>query len=256
MRPQVGPSGGPQIDTHWISESGIVDLMLLSGPTALDMWQQWGSLTGYTALPPLFSLAYHQCRWNYNDEADVEMVHNKFEELDFPYDVLWLDIEHTDGKRYFTWDKHAFPKPKEMIEKVAAHGRKMVTIVDPHIKRDSGYNVHKEAESLGLYVKDHTGKDFDGWCWPGSSSYLDYTTPKVRDWWATRFNYDNYVGSTPDLYTWNDMNEPSVFNGPEVSMQKACKNLDGVEHREWHNLYGMYQHRYYNMRLCARSNCM
>jgi alpha 1,3-glucosidase len=35
------------------------------------------------------------------------------------------------------------------------------------------------------------------------------------------------------------MNEPSVFNGPEVSMQKDLRNLNGEEHREWHNLYGM-----------------
>lgn len=25
-----------------------------------------------------------------------------------------------------------------------------------------------------------------------------------------------YEGSTKNLYIWNDMNEPSVFNGPEV----------------------------------------
>jgi hypothetical protein len=36
-------------------------------------------------------------------------------------------------------------------------------------------------------------------------------------------------GSTLDLFTWNDMNEPSVFNGPEVSMPKDTKNLDGIE---------------------------
>ena len=28
---------------------------------------------------------------------DVFSVDSMFEELDFPYDVLWLDIEHTDG---------------------------------------------------------------------------------------------------------------------------------------------------------------
>ena len=39
------------------------------------------------------------------------------------------------------------------------------------------------------------------------------------------------------------MNEPSVFNGPEVSMQKDLRNLNGEEHREWHNLYGMLFHR-------------
>jgi mannosyl-oligosaccharide alpha-1,3-glucosidase len=49
------------------------------------------------------------------------------------------DIEHTDGKRYFTWDENTFPRPLEMQRNISAHGRKMVTIVDPHIKRDEGY---------------------------------------------------------------------------------------------------------------------
>ncbi|EFH50420.1 predicted protein, partial [Arabidopsis lyrata subsp. lyrata] len=94
-------------------------------------------------------------------------------------------------------------------------GRKMVTIVDPHIKRDDSYFLHKEATRMGYYAKDSSGKDFDGWCWPGSSSYIDMLSPQIRKWWGGRFSYKNYVGSTP-LYTWNDMNEPSVFNGPEV----------------------------------------
>ena len=50
---------------------------------------------------------------------DVETVNSKFEEFDIPYDVLWLDIEHTDGKRYFTWDSRTFPNPEEMINGMA-----------------------------------------------------------------------------------------------------------------------------------------
>jgi len=164
----------------------------------------------------------------------------KFEEHDFPYDVLWLDIEHTDGKRYFTWDKHLFPTPARMQQELWKQGRRMVTIVDPHIKRDGNYRIHQEAENKGLYVKREDGvSDFEGWCWPGSSGYLDFTDTNVRDWWAKQFAYDKYIGSTPSLFTWNDMNEMSVFNGPEVTMQKTTKNLAGVEHREWHNIYGM-----------------
>lgn len=34
----------------------------------------------------------------------------------------------------------------------------MVTIVDPHIKRDGGYKIHKEATAKGLYIKDKDGK--------------------------------------------------------------------------------------------------
>ncbi|RYY33284.1 alpha-glucosidase, partial [archaeon] len=146
------------------------------------------------------------------------------------------------GKRYFTWDNHLFPKPDEMQNRLAARGHKMVTIVDPHIKRDSGYRVHSEASAKGLYVRNSAGQEYDGWCWPGSSSYLDFTNPMTRDWWASQFALDKYAGSTQNLYIWNDMNEPSVFNGPEVSMNKDAKSIDGVEHREWHNLYGFYQH--------------
>jgi len=234
------PSGS---SAYWMSESGVVDVMLLTGPTPAAIFSQYAALTGYTPLPPLFALGYHQCRWNYNDEADVKYVHGQFESLDLPFDVLWLDIEHTDGKRYFTWDKFKFPNPKEMQAELVATGRKMVTIVDPHIKKDSGYKVYQEAHEKGLFIKTKDDKEFDGWCWPGSSAYLDFTSSEVRDWWATRFSYEHYEGSTPALYTWNDMNEPSVFNGPEVSMSKDCKSLAGVEQREWHNLYGMYMQR-------------
>ena len=234
-------AGSPAATTaYFMSESGIVDVMLLPGKTPARAFKQYASLTGTTPLPPRFALGYHQCRWNYNDEDDVRYVHGQFEALDIPYDVLWLDIEHTDGKRYFTWDSFKFPKPKEMQQLLAATGRKMVTIVDPHIKKDPNYAVYQEASDKKLFIQKPDGSELDGWCWPGSSAYLDFTSEMVRDWWAGRFSYDNYVGSTETLYTWNDMNEPSVFNGPEVSMDKDAKSLAGVEHREWHNLYGMY----------------
>ena len=68
----------------------------------------------------------------------------------------------------------------------------MVTIIDPHIKRDGNYFIHKvgslshththtlththahslthaqDAEEHGYYVKksDHTSV-YEGWCWPG-----------------------------------------------------------------------------------------
>ncbi|KAG7356626.1 alpha-glucosidase [Nitzschia inconspicua] len=226
--------------SHWISESGVIDVFFIPGPSPQEFYRQYSKLTGTMPLPPMFSLGYHQCRWNYKDEQDVYQVHNKFEELDYPYDVLWLDIEHANEKRYFTWDKNLFPNPKQMQEKLWSQGRRMVTIVDPHVKRDDGYYIHKEATAKGLYIKERDGvKDYDGWCWPGSSSYLDFTNEKARSWWAEQFAYNRYQGSTPSLFTWNDMNEPSVFNGPEVSMQKHLLNLNGEEHREWHNLYGM-----------------
>lgn len=74
----------------------------------------------------------------------------------------------------------------------------------------------------------------------GSSGWPDYLDPAVRKWWADKFALDVYEGSTQDLYIWNDMNEPSVFNGPEVTMHKDAKHYGGWEHRDVHNIYGTY----------------
>lgn len=48
-------------------------------------------------------------------------------------------------------------------------------------------------------------------------------------------------GSTTSLFVWNDMNEPSVFDGPEQTMPKDAVHHGGWEHRDLHNLYGFYQ---------------
>lgn len=86
------------------------------------------SFLGTQALPPLFSLGYHQCRWNYEDEQDVKAVDAGFDAHDIPYDVIWLDIEHTDGKRYFTWDKQKFQNPRKMQEHLKKKKRKVNNI--------------------------------------------------------------------------------------------------------------------------------
>eukprot|EP00211_Chloroparvula_japonica_P004983 CAMPEP_0119120432 /NCGR_PEP_ID=MMETSP1310-20130426/1470_1 /TAXON_ID=464262 /ORGANISM="Genus nov. species nov., Strain RCC2339" /LENGTH=911 /DNA_ID=CAMNT_0007109909 /DNA_START=1 /DNA_END=2736 /DNA_ORIENTATION=- len=230
--------------SHWYSETGLLDVFILTGPTPQDVYRQMAAVTGRADLPPYFALGYHQCRWNYRDEEDVAKVHQGFDDHDIPVDVLWLDIEHTDGKRYFTWDKGHFPTPLEMQEQLQARGRRLVTIVDPHLKRDRDYYVHAEAEAAGYYVRDKDGeKSFEGWCWPGSSSWLDYTDPAVADYWGSLFGYDKYQGSTDILFVWNDMNEPSVFNGPEVTMSKDLLHHGGVEHRDVHNLYGYLNHK-------------
>ena len=112
--------------THWMAESGIIDLLLFLGPTPNDVYNAMTSLTGRPTMPQYFAVGYHQCRWNYLDEQDVHEVDVNFDKFDIPYDVLWLDIEHTDGKKYFTWDKIKFPHPKEMQNELAAKGRKVI----------------------------------------------------------------------------------------------------------------------------------
>ena len=99
--------------SHWMSESGLVDFFMFSGVSDIatttgskhtstiathppeasglaKIYYDYSLLTGFTAIPPMFSLGYHQCRWNYRDEKDVASVESTFEDLDYPLDVIWL----------------------------------------------------------------------------------------------------------------------------------------------------------------------
>ncbi|MGH0132318.1 UNVERIFIED_CONTAM: hypothetical protein FKN15_050527 [Acipenser sinensis] len=117
--------------------------------------------------PPLFSLGYHQSRWNYEDEADVLAVDAGFDQRDIPYDVIWLNIKHTDGKRYFTWDSKRFPDPARLQRHLQRRSRRSrwnyedeadVLAVDAGFdQRDIPYNV------IWLNIEHTDGKRYFTW---------------------------------------------------------------------------------------------
>lgn len=228
--------------THWFSESGLIDVFVFLGPTPKDVTKAYGELTGFTQLPQEFAIAYHQCRWNYNTDEDVKDVDRKMSKHQIPYDVIWLDIEYTDDKQYFTWDPHTFPNPKGMLEQLDKSERKLVAIIDPHIKNKDGYHVVEDLKKKDLAVHNKDGNIYEGWCWPGSSHWIDCFNPAAIKWWISLFKYDAFKGSASNLFIWNDMNEPSVFNGPETTMPKDNLHYGNWEHRDVHNLNGMTFH--------------
>lgn len=87
------------VETHFMSESGVLDIFVLMGPSPRHVVRQYSALTGVAPLPQYFTLGYHQSRWNYNDEDDVRSVVDSFDAHNMPVDVMWLDIEYTDGKK-------------------------------------------------------------------------------------------------------------------------------------------------------------
>lgn len=234
-------SSSKSTKSHWMSENGVIDIIILLAETPEKITQKFASLTGTTPLPQLFSLGYHQCRWNYNDEDDVLTVTENMDKYGIPYDTIWLDIEYTDSKKYFTWKKEAFPDPDGMLKKLGATGRNLVAIIDPHIKLD--YEVSQKLESEDLAVLDKGGNAFHGHCWPGESIWIDTFKPDAVEYWKTLYqNGTQFSGDATNLHIWNDMNEPSVFSGPETTSPKDLVTHEDVEIRSDHNIYGLTFH--------------
>ncbi|CRL04690.1 CLUMA_CG017754, isoform A [Clunio marinus] len=226
---------------HFISETGIIDVFVLLGPSPKETFIQYTKLTGVTNLPQLHNLAYHQSRWNYMTQQEVIEVVDNFDLVDIPLDTVWLDIEYTNGKRYFTWDKSTFPQPLEMMQNLTDLGRYLTFIIDPHVFVDEDYSFYAQNRARGYYIKNSDGSDYQGVCWPGMSSYVDYFNPEARRFYADQYLLENFAENSVTTGIWNDMNEPTVFDVPEKTIPRDAVHFNGWEHRNLHSLYAHMQ---------------
>jgi alpha 1,3-glucosidase len=92
-------------------------------------------------------------------------------------------------------------------------------------------------------VKNRDLSAFVGTCWPGNSVWVDYLNVAGSKYWGSLYNYNVFNGTNDLFYAWTDMDEPSVFNGPEGTIPKTALHVLGdgtyVLHRDVHNAYGL-----------------
>jgi alpha-glucosidase len=232
------------------AEGGDLDYYLIQGPHPKQVVERYTALTGRIPLPPRWALGYNQCRWSYYPESRVRLLASTFRERRVPADVIWLDIHYMDGYKPFTWDHERFPDPARMISDLRAQGFHLVTIVDPHPKKEAGYRPYDEGLAGNHFVRNPDGSIFEGPVWPsgaekdpGNSVFPDFTRPATRDWWGGLYKelVDQGVAGI-----WNDMNEPAVWIHPADTMPLEVRHdSEGrpTDHREVHNVYGMLMSR-------------
>jgi len=227
--------------TSFWAQGGEMNYYFIYGPQMSDVVANYTDLTGKPhALPPLWALGYHQCKWSYYPESNVKEVTSKFRELQIPCDAIYLDIDYMDGFRCFTWDKEHFPEPKRMVKELEDDGFKTVVIIDPGIKIDLKYDVFKEALDKDYFCKRADGPYMKGKVWPGECYFPDYTKPEVREWWSDLFQ--ELIEDIGVKGVWNDMNEPAVMEVPNKTFPDDVRHdYDGnpCSHRKAHNVYGM-----------------
>lgn len=232
------------------SDGGDLDYYFINGPDPKKVIERYTTLTGRMPMPPRWVLGYNQCRYSYYPESRVRLLAQTFREKKVPADVIWLDIHYQDGYKPFTWDHERFPDPKKMLSDLAAQGFHVVSIVDPHPEKEKGYAPYDSGMAGDHFVKRTDGTVFEGPVWPsqaakdpGMSVFPDFSRPETRDWWGSM-----YKGLVDDGVAgiWNDMNEPSVFIAPAITMPLDLvfdNEGERTSTREIHNVYGQLMSR-------------
>ena len=235
------------------ADGGELDYYVFIGGkerTPKKILEDYASLTGTTPLPPIWALGNQQSRWSYFPEKRVREIADGFRKNKIPADVIYLDIDYMDEYRVFTWDRKRFPDPAKMIGDLKADGFKTVLIIDPGIKVDNNYAAYLDGKRGGIFVKSQDGTELHRDVWPKAAAFPDFTDPKARDWFGSKYKANLEEGIAG---FWNDMNEPGVFmnersekpevlHHPEKTFPDDTPHAgDGLRdsHRRYHNVYGM-----------------
>lgn len=204
---------------------------VFGGPTIEAILADYSWLTGRIPLPPLWALGYHYCRWHAYEQQQVAEVVAKHRELHIPLETFWLDIDHMDGYRVFTWDRERFPDPHALLGWLHEQGVRAITIVDPGVKIDPNYEVYQSGLQRDVFARTEGGDIYVGQVWPGNTAFPDFATERARQWWG-ELNAKWVQAGLSGI--WNDMNEPATGDIDPLPMR-----FDGgsQSHQRFHNEY-------------------
>lgn len=223
------------------SEGPAFRVVVIEKSSAKEVLKELGKLTGTMELPPMWAIGYQQCRYSYYPDRRVMQVVDSLRQERIPCDVVWMDIDYMDEFKVFTYHPKMFSQPEKLQNYV--HDRKMKTVymVDPGIKVQDGYFVYDQGVAGDYFVRKPDGSVYTGRVWPGAVHFPDFTRTEVRTWWSG-LTRDFMLHGADGL--WNDMNEPSDFDGVGGTMDEdACHQAgEGAlpdSHLRYHNVYGM-----------------
>lgn len=212
-------------------EKGFLDYYFFPGEKPSDVVKKYTGLTGTTPLFQRWIYGSHQSRWGYCSQDEILGIAEAFEKNEIPCDVIHMDIDYMDGYRVFTFDKERFPDTKALSETLADKGIKLISIIDPGVKKDEAYFMYREGMEMDAFAHDAQGAVYENAVWPGTSVFPDFSREDVRKWWGekTKILLDHGIRGI-----WNDMNEPASFRGP---LPDDVKFAAGA-HDAIHNIYG------------------
>ncbi len=228
------------------AEGGPLDYYFIYGPTPKQVVENYAYLTGKPPLPPLWSLGFQQSRYSYTPESQIRDIANHLRTDKIPSDVVYLDIDYQDRNRPFTVNSKTFPNFPGLVSDLRKQHFHLVNITDLHIAHaaNQNYMPYDTGHAGDQFVKNPDGSEFVGVVWPGPAVFPDFTRAQTRAWWGglyQEFVTDGVAGF------WNDMNEPSVFDGPAKTMplntvhriEEPGFETRTATHAEIHNIVGL-----------------
>ncbi|KAI1649132.1 glycoside hydrolase family 31 protein [Daldinia loculata] len=193
---------------------GVLDFYFVSGPSPVQVAQQYAEIVGLPVMQPYWGLGFQNCRYGYQDIFEVAEVVYNYSQAGIPLETMWNDIDYMYRRRVFSLDPERYPlhKTRELVDYLHAHDQHYVVMVDPAVAYQDFPTAFQRGVDDNIFMLRENGTAWKGVVWPGVTAFPDWFSPNISKYWNNEFSLFFSPENGVDIDAlWIDMNEPSNF---------------------------------------------
>ncbi|HKM05729.1 MAG TPA: TIM-barrel domain-containing protein [Sphaerochaeta sp.] len=215
-------------------EGGPYSYFVFLGKDYHRILENYYQVTGFPALPPLFSFGFFGSSMNYAEPRDAaQRILEYFatiEEHAIPCEGMYVSsgyLKSNEGKRYaFLWNKEKFPDHKAFLTALSERGYNLCMNIKPGILISHPW--YGQLKEKGLFIMDKSGKPYQEFFWGGEASFIDFNNPEAKTWWKSQLKAQYIDHGCTGI--WNDNNELELEDvGLEAFKTKTLYPIKMVE---------------------------
>ncbi len=172
---------------QFLCDYATLDVFLIGGTTPEQILRGYRMLTGFPAMPPLWSFGIWMSRMTYFSADEVEEICDRLRQEHYPCDVIHLDTGwfRQDWLCEWKFNPERFPDPKAFISRLAEKGFKVSLWQLPYVAKGAEQLEEAQAHQyIGPLLKEQAGEgsNFSALDYAGT---IDFTYPAATAWYQS-----------------------------------------------------------------------
>ena len=172
---------------QFLCDHATIDVFLIGGTKPGQILHTYRMLTGFPAMPPLWSFGIWMSRMTYFSADEVEEICDRLRQEHYPCDVIHLDTGwfRQDWLCEWKFNPERFPHPQAFISRLAEKGFKVSLWQLPYVAK--GAEQLEEAKAhryIGPLLREQAGEgsNFSALDYAGT---IDFTYPAATAWYQS-----------------------------------------------------------------------
>ena len=172
---------------QFLCDRATLDTFLIGGDTPEKILRSYRMLTGFPAMPPLWSFGIWMSRMTYFSADEVEDICHRLREEHYPCDVIHLDTGwfRQDWLCEWKFNPERFPDPEGFIRRLGEQGFKVSLWQLPYVAKGAEQLEEAKAHNyIGPLIHEQAseGSNFSALDYAGT---IDFTNPEATQWYQS-----------------------------------------------------------------------